>query len=325
MISYDNVHLIAATEVRRKHIQLNVDLTKQIDIFRIINENKIPLCFQPLKNLSGAFFPAIPSEYSAAGILINENHPKSRQRYTAAHEFCHYIRDNEIIFDLETEIITRDDFDKCIDRERIAEAFAAWFLMPKELVEYQSNIMNINLARINPTEVYQLSLALGTSYSAMVNHLYSLHKVKWSTRNRLLQVLPKDIKNSISDRSEGMGWNDVWIMNESYNRETVFVQKGDEIQLLLSESPSTGYIWCFDSEECTNIKLSSSYFGTIEQSKLGTPGKRKIIINAIEEGMCDITLTHKRPWIKNKNDEDKFILLTYVEGRRHGINIQYLN
>lgn len=299
MTSYKDIHLIAARQATINHLRLNIDLTKQIDIFNIINNCRIPLNFQPLKQLSGVFIPDMPSEGIVAGILINEYHPRSRQRFTAAHEYCHYLRDNEISIDYETEIIARDEFDRYKEREKIAEAFAAWYLMPKQLVEEQSRNLGIEFNRINPIKAYQLSLSLGTSYSATVNHLYTLHKISYSLRRELLNCKPKTIKGLLDDSIDNIGWNDIWVVDERFNNFMITTQVGDYIKIKLKETPSTGYIWGIESEEYLNNGVLKNKHISKNDKMIGSTGSRNVLLNIVEEGLFNISLQCKRPWTES--------------------------
>ena len=106
---------------------------RRIDPFAALANAGVVVFRRSLGRLAGAYIAANPSDGSAPGVLIHAGHPLSKQRYTAAHELCHHRRDHATIFDEDTEWLTRGD-DRQSDRERIAEAFAAWFLMPPALV-----------------------------------------------------------------------------------------------------------------------------------------------------------------------------------------------
>lgn len=107
---------------------------REIDIFSIIERTGLPLIFRPLKRLSGVYIPASESANSRAGILINSNHPRSLQRYTAAHEYAHHMQDQTLSLDEETEILERTKQMILPERERFAEIFASWLLMPPQLI-----------------------------------------------------------------------------------------------------------------------------------------------------------------------------------------------
>ncbi len=82
----------------------------------------------PENDIDGAFI-AVP-ECEASVALINRSKPPLRQRFTLAHEYGHFLlhRDSEVIFDYTM-------FNASSPAERQANAFAAAFLMPRELIE----------------------------------------------------------------------------------------------------------------------------------------------------------------------------------------------
>ena len=57
----------------------------RIDVFGVIDRLGLPLMFQPMEGLLGAYL-ARPSP----GVLINTRRPLSIRRYTAAHELGHH-------------------------------------------------------------------------------------------------------------------------------------------------------------------------------------------------------------------------------------------
>jgi Zn-dependent peptidase ImmA (M78 family) len=67
-------------------------------------------------------------------IGVNENHPKTLQRYTIAHELGHYLNGHEHIE--KTYINDESRYtDSSFHQEKEADAFAAELLMPKFLLE----------------------------------------------------------------------------------------------------------------------------------------------------------------------------------------------
>src|SRR5437016_3883857 len=86
--------LLAAT---REHERLQTDLSGPVDIFQTIWDAGIWLMFQPLDSLYGMLF--IDGPTGSPGILINSQHPPSLQRYTAAHEYAHYVLGHMYSFD----------------------------------------------------------------------------------------------------------------------------------------------------------------------------------------------------------------------------------
>ena len=87
------------------HADYDIDTSKRIDVFDVIDRAGLLLAFEPFRKLSGAFlrFPDADVE----GIVINSLHPLARQRYSAAHEFGHFRLGHASSIDPESEPLSR--------------------------------------------------------------------------------------------------------------------------------------------------------------------------------------------------------------------------
>lgn len=94
-----------------------------INPFQMLTDLGVPFVFRafPNKKCEGMYIPA-QGEDDIAIVGINIKRPITRQRYTAAHELCHHIKDS------------RDSYICSLSSrapiERYAETFAAELLMP---------------------------------------------------------------------------------------------------------------------------------------------------------------------------------------------------
>lgn len=93
-------------------------------------------------------------EKDIKAIGINENHPKTLQRYTIAHELGHYLNghghyENQFIDD-ETKY-----YDHQFQQEREADLFAAELLMPKDFLEKDLAESGLDISKL--TEKYEVS------------------------------------------------------------------------------------------------------------------------------------------------------------------------
>lgn len=130
---WSQIHLIAAREAQCAFVDLAVDTLRRVDPFGAMVAAGVLVLHRPLDGLAGMYLPGDPASDTRPGVLINVVHPISKRRYTAAHELAHHRRDRQVVLDAETEWIARGARPTS-DRERIAVAFAAWFLMPRRLV-----------------------------------------------------------------------------------------------------------------------------------------------------------------------------------------------
>jgi len=65
-----------------------------IDPFRMLSDSGVPFSFRDLKKLEGVYMPP-ESDDDIAVVGINRNRPILRQRFTAAYELCHHIKDKK--------------------------------------------------------------------------------------------------------------------------------------------------------------------------------------------------------------------------------------
>jgi Zn-dependent peptidase ImmA (M78 family) len=132
-------------------------MDRQVDIFQIIERAGVWLMFQPTRRLFGAY----QRRGEAAGIILNSNHPSTLQRYTAAHEYGHHVLGHQESLDDQEHI---EVFTPGLnDLEVAAQAFAADFLIPLQVVNHALRIMDLPIRQPNLSAVdaYKLSLHLG--------------------------------------------------------------------------------------------------------------------------------------------------------------------
>ena len=68
------------------------EVSYPINPFQILTNLGIPFVLRPFKKYEGIYIPAAgEGDFPIVG--INLNRPITRQRYTAAHELCHHLKD----------------------------------------------------------------------------------------------------------------------------------------------------------------------------------------------------------------------------------------
>lgn len=105
-----------------------------------------------------------------------------RSRFTGAHELGHHElhRDNqEIVVHIDTNV-----YSKASPKEREADAFAAYLLVPDEALK--RDLKDVNPAQLTPDETVQLMIRYGVSHRTLVYRLHNSGMIGASTRNRLL-------------------------------------------------------------------------------------------------------------------------------------------
>ena len=99
-------------------------ITFPINPFKILNELDVKIVVANFSKLEGLFSPSKDIEdIDLVAINNNENSNIYRQRFTAAHEICHVIKDRN-------NITYCNKFGQKNNIEKFADNFAAFLLMP---------------------------------------------------------------------------------------------------------------------------------------------------------------------------------------------------
>lgn len=306
-------HAAAALAAERIHVRLSTDRTERIDVFRIIEDAGVWLMFQPMRTLYGAFV----RESEATGVLINGSHPLNLQRFTAAHEYGHYILGHNSSIDDEKHIEPFGQDLSLSPEEAAAQTFAAYFLMPLQLVNITLLRMGLQTKpeSLSSHQVYSLSLHLGVSYSATVNHLLTLKKIGWAAAAELRRKQPKEIKREISSELPLQDpWADTWLLDERDADRLIRPRVNDELHIRLPDIPSTGYIWTTATEEVVDQRGNLSTERSIgahlalvddkfelpahsgESVPFGASGTHRFVFRTLRSGPCTLRLNRRRPW-----------------------------
>ena len=280
---------------QREHQRLSTEFHNRVEIFDVIEDERIWLFFRRLNGLYGAY-----QRYAdAAGIVINVQHPPTVQRYTAAHEYGHHVLGHVASADDEHRI-NRKSQDL---REVAAQAFAGEFLMPLQLVNYTLRTMGLagkNAPALTPLQVYQLALELGVSYSAAVWQLVGQRKLTMSAGQRLRRESPLALKTGLAGTKPANSWAEVWLLDESQEGRQFSPYVHDEIHVTLAETPSTGYVWQLVDLPTTVLSLIDDQFESdANEEVLGASGQRRLAFRVAAPGLSRIRLEKRRPWQKD--------------------------
>ncbi|MHB9145641.1 MAG: ImmA/IrrE family metallo-endopeptidase [Symbiobacteriia bacterium] len=265
-----------------------VDDDRPVDVLAVLRNAGIVVMRQPLGNLAGAYIPTPTRSSAPPGIILNSSHPLARQRYTAAHEFCHHLRDRTAAFDTYDSTNRRDNIGPT-DRERIAEAFASWFLMPRSLVASALKKVESPPRTMEET-VLALSQYLGVSYTAAIMHLYTLRHLNMAEVTRLRRAKPSVIKQSMGGKLGSTTWNDTWVLNLNYHGATLHMREGDEVQVVVPESPSTGHEWAGAQGAI------AAAFEISDLDAIGALGLRRFVFPLRQAGSAQIHLREVQSW-----------------------------
>lgn len=132
------------------------------------------------RNLFGAF---TYSEITGPCVLLNTACTRGRQTTTAAHEYCHNLRDRERIRAI---VCGRHNEDE--ELERYAYAFARHFLMPREGALQVLDDLGALSRNIDEEDVVHLRWHFKVSYRIALLHLMRLDVVSQSEYEYLKDV-----------------------------------------------------------------------------------------------------------------------------------------
>ena len=143
-----------------------------INPFEMLRHYGILISFRPFKNYEGIYVPA-DDENDIPIVGINSKRPITRQRYTAAHELCHFLKDTNsgCVCDLGSKN----------NIEKYAEKFAGELLMPKAYLREMARKYSKN-GYVSFDNVLLIADYFGVSFEACLYKLaYSLHMIEGDT------------------------------------------------------------------------------------------------------------------------------------------------
>ena len=295
-----------------EHARLKTRLSP-VDIFDVIEQSGIWLMFQPLNNLYGAY----ERVGDAAGIIVNAKHPPSLQRFTAAHEYGHHVLGHTTSLDDEGHILPEGQM--LSPHENAAQTFAAYFLMPPPLVDavLQHHGLPEEPKRLAPQEAYLVSLDLGVSYAAALNHLATLGKIDREVAAELRRYPPKRIKSEITGRVRPRNDRaDTWRLREQDTGRLIRPRLNDELVADLPELPSSGYIWTVaegavagpvghhpppeTAGEAALALVDDAFVVAVPSGqgmRYGSGGTRRLVFKVLRFGRHRLLLAKRRPWL----------------------------
>jgi hypothetical protein len=292
-VRWSDAHHEAMIVAAQAHEDLGVDAFARVDVFAAM-ATELKLIFRPLDGYAALYLPSVRG--SRAGALINDQHPLALQRYSGAHEFGHHRFDHGAQIDAAVEL--RLSGQALPAHEMLAEAFAAWFLMPPERADVVGQTLGVGRPA-TPLDVYAMALRFGTSYSATCVHLPSLKRASSADVRQWQGLALKTIKQTLTRSAPPGGWaNDVWVLSARDAAEPLVVRAGDRL--------------LFDRAELVELPAGAAKVDTPAPDLL-TPARTVIDLSPeIDAGPATITLALD-------GDVISFDLL--VERARHGLYI----
>ncbi|MGW8375662.1 ImmA/IrrE family metallo-endopeptidase [Streptomyces sp. ODS28] len=227
-------HRIAGIRAIQAHCDLGIDRTRYISVHRALGAAGIVGMAQPMPRLFGVYYA--PPDNGPA-VLLNASLNVITQRHTAAHELGHHLFGHRTAADEDLDPALRRAGAQWPEEEKLAEAFAAWFLMPRPAVQ-------AGLARIcrgapsSPEEVYRLAQELGTSYAGTVRHLDHLRMLAPGQAGSWAKIAPAALRKSLSGGGKLPSDRQLHVLTAASHQQQVHAEAGD---VLLAQAPAASF------------------------------------------------------------------------------------
>lgn len=291
MTTWADAHREAMVRAAHLHHDLGLDTTQRIPIFDAIDNMDVMLNVAPLPKLSGAY---VRQDDAPPGIMVNLQHPLSRQRFSAAHELGHHVFGHGSTLDPEAGELLEVQSGGVPDEEKVAEAFAAWFLMPQSAV--RAALARAGVTKpTRPVDAYRVAVDLGTSYTATVHHMTLMRLIDSQTDRAWRKVAPAKIKRELAgaDTPEN-AWRDVHLVGLPVT-DSVHAHPGDRLVIDVVENASTGYQWTVQPDGGGLAVAADRDLAVDLDGPPGSGSVRRFVIEVGNEpGSLELTLA--RPW-----------------------------
>ena len=265
-------------------------------VFEMLVDRDIPVLFRPLNGLLGAFL-----DDPAPGVIVTTQRQLPVQRFTAAHELGHAALGHETSLDIE-EILARSPFveGESYDlREIQANAFASQLLTPSWLLVKHMQRQGWARDRLtDPDTVYQLSLRLGTSYSATCHALTRHAVITKVVCKSLLKIQPKAIKQRLAAPYQPKSWyGDVWLITERDDGIVLEGSRSDLVVLKFMEHSGSGYVWQLgDLADAGLAVVGDGRVADPDEQLIGGVVFRTVIAESQNGASGHVCLREVRPW-----------------------------
>ena len=203
---YSNISPERLAEEERRRLGLGDEPIR--DIFALAELNGCRILRLPVpaaSKLSGAFI--FLEDKEAAFALINSADPPGRQAFTAAHEYCHYLKDRHEGPLIDNPDVFSDEFVSLSHpREEFAQTFAACFLMPSS--KLRAIIENeFGGRKLTYEHVLYLKRYFGVSSAAMLRKVREMGYLSAAQHEDSLKLHPETREKEVFGDlwKEGLG------------------------------------------------------------------------------------------------------------------------
>ena len=147
--------------------------------------------------------------------------------------------------------------------------------------------------------VYQLSLRLGTSYSATCHALSAARcHYQIDVQYRCLSIQPKAIKQRLAAPYQPKSWyGDVWLITERDDGIVLEGSRSDLVVLKFMEHSGSGYVWQLgDLADAGLAVVQDSRVADPDEQLIGGVVFRTVITESQNGASGHVCLREVRPW-----------------------------
>lgn len=164
-----------------------------IDPFKLLKDSGVLISFSDFERLEGII---LNDEDDITIVGINRLRPWSRQRFTAAHEYCHFIKD---LKKNKNEVNTIECLSGSNDEiEKFADRYASELLMPRYKLKELCNHYKDSNGFVDFDSIIYISEYFGVSFESCVFRIaYTLRMIEGNTDSKELK---KRIRNYHPDK-----------------------------------------------------------------------------------------------------------------------------
>jgi len=277
--------------------ELGIPMASPVDIYAAIRRMRLWLLFEPLEGLFGMY----QRQAEAAGMVVSVKVHPALQRYTAAHELGHHVMGHTAVLDPADHINRWSNLDA---QELAAQMFAAEFLMPLAAVNTAASALGVQPDAMDEMSVYQLSLRLRTSYTAMITRLRTLGWYGATVAKRFQSVQPKELKLRLLGRPLTDPQADVWLVVDPQEATTIAPLVGDEVVFSFEETPSTGFRWTPELADGLDVEREEFLEPPDEdgEPRIGGPGRRRLYVSVRSPQPSRAQFKLRTPWDAEEAD-----------------------
>ncbi|MEV5721462.1 ImmA/IrrE family metallo-endopeptidase [Amycolatopsis mediterranei] len=207
------------------HARADFDLPRDtyVDVLEAIRRADIPLMLQ---DMPGHFGTYISPATHGPGILINSRLAMPTLRHTAAHELGHHQLRHGDANDLNLDLWESQAPGAWTGTEMSAEAFAAWFLMPRPAVLRYLRLLGTDKPR-SAHVAYRLATLLGASFRGVCRHLVNLELLAPATAATWVRAGRARVRSALAGPYAHVADGEVHVLDTDVRDITVHVAAND--------------------------------------------------------------------------------------------------